>query len=549
MSKPMNDNLAFLAPKAADQRVGKLVSGVWAPFDNVTEALATINPAFRHRGLMPMILKSSVQTPYWFRDGVADGDLIEFIIGSGLSPVKGLGSVELTVTFDGTIGKGLPGNIVFDQSVPIPTDAFVAIAWADIFTGLTTDGTGDPTTNFIGLGIAVNAPTAVLNSFNGNIAQLNINGITAITTPDLIKATAPRVIAGTINGCTILSGTMRVILVITDQLLDGAGNPLTLTTIGTSGLATLASNVLNVPDYMSGGGGGTLQGSYDASIAATDNPMVAISGTTPLSIGGVGGFVNGALKVAITGTNGAIISKAGYFSNDQTDEGEFVGSTIGVYGIANNGSFNYGVMGESTAGSGVHGKSTSGYGVDGVSTTGVGVYGLGATGVSGNSSAGAGVSGVSNTGYGGAFQSNSGVALWLNGGAPNVILLGSTILNNTTAAFAISKSGQGGTPANGFGVSIDFSIADDTPPSALLANQLISKWTTVTHATRTSQFSITGVNSAVTNVLLQIAGSGQFILPMSLANYANDAAAAAGSPVVPVNGLYRNGSNVCMRVT
>ena len=33
-----------------------------------------------------------------------------------------------------------------------------------------------------------------------------------------------------------------------------------------------------------------------------------------------------------------------------------------------------------------------------------------------------------------------------------------------------------------------------------------------------------------------------------LANYANDAAAAAGTPVVPVGGLYRNGSVVMVRV-
>lgn len=291
MSKPMNDNLAFLAPKAADQRVGKLVGGVWAPFDNVTEALATIDPAFRHRGLMPMVLKSSVQTAYWFRDGVADGDLIEFSVGNGLSMVKGLGSTELTVTFDGTIGKGLEGNIVFDQSVQIPADAFVAIAWADIYTGLTTDGAGDPSSNFIGLGIAIDAPTAVLNSFNGNIAQLNINGITAIATPDLIKATVPRVMIGTINGCSIVSGTMRIILVITDQLLDGAGNPLTLTTFGTSGLATLVSNVLNVPDY-SGGASDIPQTLTDAptitfDVTISKNAQVTLGGNRTLTFAGI----------------------------------------------------------------------------------------------------------------------------------------------------------------------------------------------------------------------------------------------------------------------
>lgn len=43
-----------------------------------------------------------------------------------------------------------------------------------------------------------------------------------------------------------------------------------------------------------------------------------------------------------------------------------------------------------------------------------------------------------------------------------------------------------------------------------------------------------------------VAVLGQTIIAASLGNYANDAAAAAGG--VPVNGIYRNGSVLMVRV-
>lgn len=105
-----------------------------------------------------------------------------------------------------------------------------------------------------------------------------------------------------------------------------------------------------------------------------------------------------------------------------------------------------------------------------------------------------------------------------------------------------SSSGAG---ANGIGGSID--LYTKTSTQNRISNQIISKWNDATDATRTSEFQLTGLNSAATNTLLTVTGAGIFTLPQGLANHVDDAAAAAGG--IPVNGLYRNGSIVMIRVS
>lgn len=60
---------------------------------------------------------------------------------------------------------------------------------------------------------------------------------------------------------------------------------------------------------------------------------------------------------------------------------------------------------------------------------------------------------------------------------------------------------------NGLGMSIDFEIETSTAATPV-ANQIRSRWTTVLHASRTSEFTITGVSNAVTNTLLTLSGNG-----------------------------------------
>lgn len=63
---------------------------------------------------------------------------------------------------------------------------------------------------------------------------------------------------------------------------------------------------------------------------------------------------------------------------------------------------------------------------------------------------------------------------------------------------------------NGLAGSLDFFIQTST--SEALSNQVVSKLTDVTHATRTSQFIVRGVLSAVTNDILTIDGDGTVTL-------------------------------------
>lgn len=77
--------------------------------------------------------------------------------------------------------------------------------------------------------------------------------------------------------------------------------------------------------------------------------------------------------------------------------------------------------------------------------------------------------------------------------------------NTVVQGMRITRASTG-TVADGVGVSYDFNVS--TIGGGDNSNQLISKWTNATHATRTSQFIITGVSSATTNNLLTLDGDG-----------------------------------------
>ncbi len=108
--------------------------------------------------------------------------------------------------------------------------------------------------------------------------------------------------------------------------------------------------------------------------------------------------------------------------------------------------------------------------------------------IQGQSVGGLGISGSSTTNYGGSFSSNSATAAV----APVLKLTGT----------------QTGTAGNGIGTGIDFFAETTTNIVGALSNQIQSIWADATNATRTSQLSITGVNSAVTQTLVTIDGSG-----------------------------------------
>lgn len=151
----------------------------------------------------------------------------------------------------------------------------------------------------------------------------------------------------------------------------------------------------------------------------------------------------------------------------------------------------------------------------------------------GASTSGTGVEANSGSGIGLHVQSTTGTAFVASitpASATDVQIIANFVRNTS------------GSAANGIGQSIDFNTY--TTVNAKLSNQIISKWTDATDATRTSEFSITGVDSAATGILLQISGAGIFTLPKGLQDFPDDISAAVGG--IPINGLYRTGSVVKM---
>lgn len=77
MAISLSDNLRISAPKPTDDRTG--------PWPSVTAALQAdvLRSAYRVKGLTVVIEANGVSEEWWFRDGVADADLVRKGPGSG----------------------------------------------------------------------------------------------------------------------------------------------------------------------------------------------------------------------------------------------------------------------------------------------------------------------------------------------------------------------------------------------------------------------------------------------------------------------------------
>lgn len=84
MSISINDNILSNSPKLLDARQG--------PFNSVSEALTTVTSTLRQVGLLIVINIAGQTTLYWFKNGVADSDLVPFSSG-------GSGSIEQYINF------------------------------------------------------------------------------------------------------------------------------------------------------------------------------------------------------------------------------------------------------------------------------------------------------------------------------------------------------------------------------------------------------------------------------------------------------------------
>ena len=110
MAIAINDNYSVNAPKFIDARWSKNIGGTpyAVPYASIAECQdATAYPrnqsAFRFIGLMHLILKSGVPTIYWYRDGIANGDLVEFA-PNGYVTKTVLNKTQADLVFDSDSG-------------------------------------------------------------------------------------------------------------------------------------------------------------------------------------------------------------------------------------------------------------------------------------------------------------------------------------------------------------------------------------------------------------------------------------------------------------
>lgn len=222
------------------------------------------------------------------------------------------------------------------------------------------------------------------------------------------------------------------------------------------------------------------------------------------------------LNVALSGANSNAnqVTFAGYFSNTHSGTNA---QNRAIYGETSTTSSITAYL-VSTGGVALFAQSSGGtYGAEIQSTTGIGAY-----------------IHSDNGGVGMQAQSTGSV------GATVASIMTST--NTVVPVFQVIRSTTG-TAANGIGAGIEFLNEADNG-SNLLSNQLISKWTTAANATRISQLSITGVNNAVTNTLVTVAGTGATTIATNASGVADVTALTATATGAGTGGNFTANSGV-----
>lgn len=244
-------------------------------------------------------------------------------------------------------------------------------------------------------------------------------------------------------------------------------------------------------DSMKIGGTGTENTNIDWGAFTFTNTFNSISGNglslTSTSTAAAGNAQK-LLNISLSGAN-ATASQSTYGIYVSNSHSGTTNHNYGVYAITSNeNGSSIAIYGEGNAAAGVGGVSQSGFGVSGTSTSNLGVYGL--------SGSFYGVQGTSSSSFGIYGQSTSGIAIGGN--------VQPTSTNTVVTSMELSRT-TSGTAADGIGQSIN--LQNKTTTTSRVANQIISKWTTATDATRTSQFIITGVNSGTTGDILTLNGN------------------------------------------
>ncbi len=222
------------------------------------------------------------------------------------------------------------------------------------------------------------------------------------------------------------------------------------------------------------------------------------------SLAGANGFRVGSTSTAASGSaqnlfvsslsganaNSSQTTTAGFFNNSHTGTSP---TNRSIFANVSGGATNYAIYASSSGAA-----SSTNYGLFTTLTTTTAAFNYGV--LSQVSAVGSGAN------YGGFFIAD--------GGTINYAIVGQTnnsSTNTVTTNTRFERNVSGGVGADGVGLSLDFYNETDGA-SSQLSNQIISKWPTAADATRTSQLSFTGVNSAVTTTLGTWDGNANLIV-------------------------------------
>lgn len=355
------------------------------------------------------------------------------------------------------------------------------------------------------------------------------------------------------------------------QLQTGINNVATqlmLTTNGSSGAATLVNNVLNIPIYSGGGGGGGGNNIYNIDSSLAGNRAVDLNDFTlrfsegandfllidptlndeQVSFGAInttgdfGGFVGSTTDVEVSAifaasfNNGESNPNISAFANVSTSLITYTADTHTFNGeIDYNGNgrllahdtlfgddHNYVIYNDrAIVGASFEIKAPTGSDegllVDGSFTQAAIIGSNSFSGGSGGVFTGDanGVFCRADNGVGGDFLSFEGIPLRLTAIPSDN--------SNSIPIINIVRRSNNNPVTDGIGAVVSFNISTDNVSvvTSKQSNSLVSTWTTVADATRTSEFSITGVNSGSDITLLTLEGNGEAIFngPIRMKGY------------------------------
>ena len=114
----INQGIDNNSPQAIDRRFGKLSYGKTVPYTSIAEANAAISTYFRHIGKSVLIDPGTGPVEYWWRDGIADVDLVI----KYTAPASEWKPYKIILAEDGSFS--IPENSLLDMIVVVPTVGF-----------------------------------------------------------------------------------------------------------------------------------------------------------------------------------------------------------------------------------------------------------------------------------------------------------------------------------------------------------------------------------------------------------------------------------------